>query len=358
MTYLGIVLTCRMILFGLSESHHEIPLQRIVDEAREELNSTGLSVAVITREGEIWQEVSGELAAGRPMTTDAAFQIGSITKTYTAALTMRLVEDGAFKLDDSIARWFPNLPNAQRITPRQILNHTSGLNDIFQKEGFTIGLYMNPARKWQIEDVLQHAGEPDFEPGDGWSYSSTGYLVLTRIAELQAESSYAELLRREFFTPMGLRRTYIGGVDSVPEPVAHAYIDINNDGKPEDYSAMLPMTGFLTAFGGAGAIVATPGDVAIWLRALVRGEVVALDEMEKWVDRTDGNQHGLGLLKTTIDGVELIGHRGNSGGFSCAAWHAPQRQLTVVVCCNRNGILVTPAVSRVLKAIDESNSHN
>jgi len=140
--------------------------------------------------------------------------------------------------------------------------------------------------------------------------------------------------------------------------VAHAYIDINNDGKPEDYSAMLPMTGFLTAFGGAGAIVATPGDVAIWLRALVRGEVVALDEMEKWVDRTDGNQHGLGLLKTTIDGVELIGHRGNSGGFSCAAWHAPQRQLTVVVCCNRNGILVTPAVSRVLKAIDESNSHN
>lgn len=149
---------------------------------------------------------------------------------------------------------------------------------------------------------------------------------------------------------MRLKRIFLGGFDEIPEPAAHGFMDINGDHVEDNFSALVSMNGFLSASGGAGCIVATAEDAAVFWDALFAGQLVDVDKMLDWVARTDGNQHGLGMLKIELDGCKLIGHRGNTGGFSCAAWHVPQHDLTISVWRNKNGLHLNDVVTLILKA--------
>lgn len=332
-------------------------LQGALDRGRAELAIRGASAAVILADGAIWTGGSGaalgdgERAVG--VTPETTFEIGSITKTYTGALAAQLAGEGLLSLDDPLALWMPDAPDADRITLRQLLQHTSGWADTWDEPGFIPGLVMSAARVWSPEEVIARMPDPVLAPGEGWEYSSTGYVAVGRALELATDRSFAGLLRERFFIPLGLEHTLLGGADPIPEPTAHGYVDINGDGEAEDLTAALPRTSFLTAASSAGGILATPRDVAMWLRSLLRGEAVspaALEQMTRWVERPDGHHYGLGLLRIELEGRTLIGHRGNSAGFSAAAWHLPDEGLTVVVLTNANGVLVTPIVEALLDA--------
>jgi CubicO group peptidase (beta-lactamase class C family) len=119
--------------------------------------------------------------------------------------------------------------------------------------------------------------------------------------------------------------------------MAHAYIDINDDGTPEDVTAMVQLTAFITAAWSAGAVAATASDLATWIRAYARGEVARgplFEDMTRWVDRGDGSYYGMGLIKKQHGDRTILGHRGASAGFSASAWHAPDVNITVVVLTN------------------------
>jgi D-alanyl-D-alanine carboxypeptidase len=328
-------------------------LQAALDAGRAEIDARGASAAIIFPDGRRWTGASGVAHDTLAVVPETVFEAGSITKTFTAALVLQLSADGLVALDDVLARWVSTYPNAGGITIRQLLNHTSGLDDAMQNPRYVPAMIANPRRSWTADEVLELVADPHFEPGAGWRYSNAGYLLLGKVVEAATGRSAGDLMSERLFLPSGLSRTYFAASEYVPGPMAHAYVDINSDGQPEDLTDLMPNTSFLTSAWTAGAVVSTAADLATWIRALHTGAVLApaqYAEMIRFVDRPDGNRYGQGVLRVELDSVVLHGHRGNSTGFSSAAWHAPDTGITVVVLTNTHGMQVTPIVRALLEA--------
>lgn len=326
---------------------------RIVDSVRTAMNLPGASVAVIAGDGRVWTGTSG-IANGSnaPVTRAHLFELGSITKTYVAALMLDLAAQGKVSLDDSVSKWFPAFPNASGVTVKQLLQHTSGLHNYSENPAYIPALRADFTRKWTPQDNYKYMKEPYFAPGGGWHYSSANYLLLGEIAERVSEMSVAQALRARVLTPRNLERTYFAPDEEPEGQRAHAFLDINGDGKPEDFTSMVPNTSFITAAGAAGALVATAEDVARFGHGLL-GALASHDRwhvpMTQWVDRGDGMQHGLGVIRYVVDGQELLGHKGNTVGYSAALWHSTARRLTVAVLTNANAVDVTPLARALLR---------
>lgn len=341
-------------------SAQDATLQLVLDSAREALGAPGASAAVVFADGRTWRGVSGLAGPGRPVEPATAFELGSVTKTYTAALVLQLVEAGRLRLDDTLAGWYPDLSGARRITLRQLLNHTSGLHDPLQEDEYVPAMLENPGKAWTTEEILARLGAPYHPPGAGWHYTNTGFQLAGRIAEQVADSAIGVLFRSHLFGPLGLARTWYAPTAPVPEPRSEAWIDINSDGRPEPVSLFIPMTAFRTSGGAAGGLASSAEDAARWLHALAGGRVLSpamWSAMTSWVDRPDGDRYGLGLLGLVEDGdVRLVGHKGNSAGFSAAVFHDPATGLTAAVLTNAHAADVTPAVRALLSAASAASS--
>jgi D-alanyl-D-alanine carboxypeptidase len=327
-------------------------LQAMLDSARSSMGANGAVAAVVFRDGTMWSGASGIASPGQPVTTQTAFELGSITKTYTAAAVLGLVAEGRLSLDDRLDRWYPDVTGADRITLAMLLNHTHGLHDPSQEADFVPAILRTPGREWTAEDLFERMAEPHFEPGSEWRYSNTGYHLLGRIAERITGHSMARLVRDMLLTPLGREETWYAASEPVAGASAAAYIDVSGSGTALPVSRMIPWTAFLTSAGAAGSVVASAPDAAMWLHALATGRVLpdsAWTRMTSWVDRPDGNRHGLGLLR--LEGAErpLIGHKGNSAGFSAAVFHEPTSGITVAVLTNAHAVDVTPVVIALLE---------
>jgi D-alanyl-D-alanine carboxypeptidase len=328
-------------------------LQAALDSACAALGARGASATVILADGSTWTGVHGLADSAARVTPETVFEIGSITKTFTAALVLQLATEGVLDLDAPFTRWVEGFPHADGATLRRLLNHTSGIADAFDHPELIPTLILDPERRWTPQATFAYAGEPRFAPGAGWDYSSTNYHLLGVAAVTAGGDSMSAQLRRRFIGPLGLRRTFYAAEERMTAPLAHAYLDHDEDGEEDDMTLLVPRTALLTAAGAAGCMVSSSPDLARWTRALVAGGVIA-DSMRRhmtaWVDRPDGHRHGLGVLRVELDGVALIGHRGNSMGYSAAVWHAPEAGVTIVVLTNRHGVLVTPIVRALLRA--------
>jgi D-alanyl-D-alanine carboxypeptidase len=308
---------------------------------------------VILPDGGVWTGVHGLADSASRVTPETVFEIGSITKTFTAALVLRLATEGTLDLDAPFTRWVEGFPHRSHATLRRLLNHTSGLADAFDNPELIPTLIFDPERRWTPHATFAYAGEPSFAPGEGWDYSSTNYHLLGVVAVVAGGDSMSAQLRRRFLEPLGLRRTFYAAEESIAATIAHAYLDHDEDGEEDDMTLLVPRTAFLTAAGAAGCMVSSSPDLARWTRAFIAGSVIADSmrrEMTEWVERPDGHRHGLGVLRVEVDGVALLGHRGNSMGYSGAAWHAPEAGVTIVVLTNKHGVLVTPVVRALLHA--------
>jgi D-alanyl-D-alanine carboxypeptidase len=328
-------------------------LQAVLDTARTRLGAPGAAAAVILADGRIWSGASGSGGPGRPVGVGTAFELGSVTKTYTAALVLRLVAEGRLGLEDRLSRWHPDLEDAGRITVEQLLNHTHGLHDPLQAPDFVPTVLAEPGRHWTLADVTTRMRAPHFEPGTGWRYSNTGYHLLGAIVESVTDSAFGAVMRARLLEPLGLASTWYGSADPPGTDLAAAYIDPSGSGTAQPVSLLMPWVAFRTAAGPAGAVVATASDAARWLHALATGELLAeagWRHMTAWVDRPDGGQYGLGLLRVERPGGALIGHRGNSAGYSAAVFHDPATGVTVAVLTNAHAVDVTPAVDALLAA--------
>ena len=145
--------------------------------------------------------------AARPMRPDDRFRIGSVTKTFVAALVLRLVEEGRLRLDDPVERWLPGLvPGGRSITVRHLLSHTAGLPDYVEDPR----LRREPERRWTPTELVSLALARSRErvpPGGAFAYSSTDYVLLGLIAEKAGGADLGDQLRDRLFEPLGLRRT-------------------------------------------------------------------------------------------------------------------------------------------------------
>ena len=325
-------------------------LQRQLDESRERLGIPGLSVSIVFRDGTTWTGVSGlaDVQGKVPVEADTAFAIASVSKTYTAALILALAGDGAIDLDASAKRYLPEAAIDARITVRQLLDHTSGLDDYFLHPPIDRALQSEPAAFWSIRRTLRYVGKAYFAPGTGWKYSNTNYLYLGLIAERVSGVSLATALRDRILGPHGLDGTWYQAVEEPRRPLAHGYrfgsaargaapIDLS------DGTGVAPFTSVVTAAAGAGSIAATSADVARWARLLYTGEVLGPEmtaRMLGGVLATAGYRprvpYGLGVQAFPIDDRLAFGHSGRLLGFRSVVRHFPGEALTVAVLTNQS----------------------
>lgn len=181
----------------------------------------------VTRDGEnLFTGAMGESLSGVPVSTDMHFRNGAFAFTYISQIVAALVDAGQLSLDDRIDAWLPDLPDADQVSIRMLLNMTSGYADYVYADGFAKAFYRDPFRQWDNTELIKigmQAGR-QFKPGSNWAYSHTNYVILGELLESVTGKPMAELMRTYVIEPMGLKNT--GGNNDtprIPAPVLHSF---------------------------------------------------------------------------------------------------------------------------------------
>ncbi|NIM94528.1 MAG: serine hydrolase [Anaerolineales bacterium] len=300
----------------------------------------GLSAAVIVPGYEPWLDVAGYSQADVPITTDMIFDAGSIEKSFQAALIMELAAEGRLALDDPISDYLPDLPNMdESATIRQLLNHTSGIANVFEHPEFPwLGPDVDYSRNWELEEVFSNFVLPPYDsPGRVQHYSSTNYLLATKIVEVVTGSSVPSEIQQRFLEPMKLQHTFIsmGEEPILGDTVAHAWMDVDSDGVLEDiYGIPRTWQASLTH----PVMFANANDLARWTHSLYHEGIILnasmMEEMltfpEEVLRDPEGGIYGLGVVDySNILGEEAIGHLGSSLGYTAAALYLPEYEISV-----------------------------
>ncbi len=290
-------------------------LQEVAD-AYVEAGVVGLALAARTPSCPPIEVVAGvaELTSEAPLTVDHRLRIGSVTKTVTAALLLRLQEDGLVDLDAPISDYVDTpVPNADEISVRQLLNHTSGIANYLNTPGFFD--IADGDRVWEPAELVQMGVDlgPVFGPGQGWEYSNTNYILAGLIAEAVTGQTLGQAVRATILEPVGLDETYFDGEEMIAGELAHGYT-------PEED---LTFSHHPSAPWAAGAMVMTVGDLAAWTDALLRGSLLTDDSKEQMLEGVaTGNPelpyYGLGLEMAALDAGAAVGHGGLFPGYTTA----------------------------------------
>jgi D-alanyl-D-alanine carboxypeptidase len=327
-------------------------LQLELDRVRRQLGIPGISATILFPDGSHWTGVSGlaDIATKRRVTPDTAFAVASMTKTFTSALILQLVDAGRLRLTDPAIAVLPalKLKLDRRITVAMLLNHTSGLADYFLNPKIDGPLQKRPTVAWTVEQTLRYVGKPLSPPGRAWHYSNTNYLLLGLIAERVSGTPYAQLVRARLLDPTGLRATWVQTAEKPRAALAHGYRlpGTKPTVKPvdlDDGSGIAPFRSVVTAAGSAGSLASTSGDLATWARALYAGRVLGptgtgllLSGFSKTTNYLPGVSYGYGVQALSIDGHPSLGHSGRLLGFQGAFRHLPVDGLTIVVLTNQS----------------------
>jgi len=293
-----------------------------------------------------------DVVAGIANTPETRFQIASISKTLTGALTLLVREEGLLALDDPAARWLPDLPYLQRdgvdVTIRHLLTHTAGVPDVY-----LLFDLMRPST-WPstpAEALAAIAAKPlRFTPGDHFEYSTSGYLLLGRIIEVATGEPYETAVRARILDPLGMAATWIAP-PADPGPVAIGYGSLGPLLTP---ISPLFDPGLVAAGGGW---TSTIDDLARWRQALRAGTLLTpalVDELTSpavTVADPPGSAYGLGFERQTIAGEEWWGHWGLTIGFKTAFLQLPARDAAMVVLANRNDAPVKELVEEVVRTL-------
>jgi len=212
--------------------------------------------------------VSGyeNVATRRRIRAGDRFRVGSVTKTFVATVVLQLAGEGRLALDDTVERWLAGIvPNGDRITVRQLLNHTSGLAD-YADDAFVRRVLDDRGKLWAPRELIAlGTGRPPlFTPGAGFAYLSTGYIALGLIVEAASGQPLAAELRRRIFAPLHLRATSLDAKPRIAGAYAHGYTRYHGGRRPLDISAIGQSFDW-----AAGAIVSTTDDLARFYRALL-----------------------------------------------------------------------------------------
>ena len=293
----------------------------------------GARIALRVPDGTITQAESGTATidpASSPVDPDLAWNVGSVTKTFVAVVVLQLAEEGAVDLDGGIDAWFPDLPGADRITVRQLLQHTSGLGEYKDQPD----VLRDPTRRWTPSELIAvaEAGGRVGEPGGAHHYANTNYIVLGEIVGKVTGHAWADEVRTRVVEPLGLAHT---GEISDERPVGYqaadsAFVDATWSSDP-------------SIGGAAGAMQSTGRDLLRVVTALADGTLLSppsLAAMRTFVAAEDYSQfgivhgYGLGLERYVLDGLTVEGHMGTGDAQSAYVGYDTERGTAVAVMTN------------------------
>jgi CubicO group peptidase (beta-lactamase class C family) len=292
-----------------------------------------------------------ELSGKRPAGATTVYEIGSITKQFTAAAILQLAEQGRLALDDDLSRYVPTFPlQAHRVTIRQLLNHTSGIRSYTSDS--------EAQRFWGMDVppdsiIAVVAGDPfDFPPGTGWRYNNTGYVLLGMIIEKVSAQSYAAYVEEQLFRPLRLSRTrYCPSRHARDTTFAAGYsaAGAQRQLQPAMYLSM-------THPYAAGALCSSARDYVTWQRALHGGRVLNEASYRLMItpDTLANGQrlnYGFGLMTGTLGPYDMIHHTGGIPGFTTAQLYVPEKSLSVVVFTNTDAASPEPLALNIAQVV-------
>ncbi len=328
-------LTALVILTWVSLSFAQSPdtvkLNQFFDRLAEKNQAMGS--LYITKDGKVeytrsigFSQITS--AEKKPLTNNTKYRIGSVTKMFTTAMIFQLINEGKLKLSDTLDRFFPQIPNAEKITISQLLGHRSGIPDLTDGSG-----KMNPKTQSEILAIIAK-GTPDFEPDAKYTYSNSGFVVLGFIIENITGTPYQDNLNKRICAKIGLRDTYLGT----------EYTDIN---KNESFSYRYvgdwkqePET-HLSIAGGAGAVISTPADLAKFIQALFDGKIVSQESLSHMI------QNNLGMETFSYNSKTFYGHTGGIDNFGSWLVYSPEEKLVVSYSSNAKVYPVTQIIDGV-----------
>ena len=319
-------------------------LQKVLDKGVKKYKIRGVSSAIVFNTDRVWVGTSGISHDTVLMQPEMFFSIGSITKNFVAALTLMLAEKGILSLDDKLSKWLPVYPHIDPdITIRQLLNHTSGIYMFWNNDDLWKALIKDRTRIWKPEEILEYIKEPHFQPGNGWGYSNTNYLLMAMIIEKATGRTLAYELKKELWEPLDLQNYYLWLADSIPENQAHVFGDNFQFGSAEQDLTFLPRASHESITFGSSGIVTTAADLANWCQELFEGNVLKKESMHEMLSFVEffpqSNMKGYGLgvqmfRNKIVNGEYAIGHGGGNIGTATYMVYLPEYHASVVVMVN------------------------
>jgi D-alanyl-D-alanine carboxypeptidase len=281
------LLTLALFTAGYAQTLDKAKLDQFFDRLAEKNKAMGS--LTIAKDGAVlytraigYSQING--TEKKPLTAANRFRIGSITKMFTATMILQLVEEGKLKLTDTLDKFFPQVPNAKKITIVQILAHRSGIPNVRRDRDSQRNVSTIPITKDEMLALIVK-GKPDFEPDAKHSYSNSGYFLLGLILEKLTGKPYGEALEERITSKIGLKDTYTatGNID-VNKNESLTYFNLGGDWKqvPETHPSILF---------GAGSIISTPNDLAKFVQALFDGKIVSKESLDQMKTIRDGDNY-------------------------------------------------------------------
>jgi D-alanyl-D-alanine carboxypeptidase len=311
-------------------------LDAAFEKSFEQSGVPGAIAAIRTPEG-TWVSTLGvaSKASGKPMRANMHHRIGSVTKTFTATLLLKADAQGRLSLDDTIDQYVKGVPNGDEITLRQMANMSSGIASYTADKQWAKEALSHPRRVWKPEELARIGikDSPVFDPGKGWQYSNTNYVLLGLVLEQVTGKPIGKLYQKEIIEPLNLRETSFPGADpSLPKPYDHGYtLQGQSKGKLVDATHWSPSWSWT-----AGAMISTADDLLVYGRALGTGEDLLPPEQQAerltsflygLKPNTPQRAYGLGL----VDQRGWLGHTGEVPGYNTSLYYNAELHTTMVI---------------------------
>ena len=307
------------------------PVDKLVKEQMAQHRIPGVALTVIQNARRVKTGTYGfsNLELKTPVTPDTVFEIGSITKQFTAACTLLLAQDGKLSVDDPVSRYLTNTPPSwSKITLRHLLTHTSGIKTYTSLDGFELRRHLT-----QAQFIAKIGALPlDFPPGEKFAYCNTGFNLLGDVVENVSGKNYWDFLRGRILAPLGMNATTSREPRNLIPNRANGYErDANGALVNRDYD--------LTDVFAAGAIVSTVGDLAKWDAALNSEKILSqASKQQMWsptkLNNGSPHEYGFAWWLNPVQGHRRIGHTGETSGFTASFERFPDDKLSVIVLCN------------------------
>ncbi|MCJ8154946.1 beta-lactamase family protein [Chryseobacterium sp. SSA4.19] len=252
------------------------------------------------------------------------YRIGSISKTFTAVLVMKAVEDKTLSLDRKLSDFYPEIPNSDKINIEQLLQHRSGIHNLTDEAEYA-QYYMKPQTETDLINIIKKY-KSDFEPRSKYNYSNSNYILLGFILEKTYKKPYSELIKDKIAKPLNLTLTEAGGTIDSSKNQANSYMYANG------IYHRLPETDMSIPV-GAGNIISTPTELIKFILGLEQGKLLkkeSLDRMKNFID-----DYGYGVVKFTSGKISGFGHNGGIDGFRSALFYFPDLQIAVSYVVNQ-----------------------
>ncbi|MEP6807498.1 MAG: serine hydrolase domain-containing protein [Chloroflexota bacterium] len=283
-------------------------LQAAVDRARAAFGLGAVAVGISADATLGWSGASGPARDGHTALSGVTpFAIASVTKTFTAAIVLQLVDEGRVRLEAEVTDYLPEVAIAHGVTVKQLLSHTSGIADLLAP--MRDRLNAEPRRIWQPAEVLALIGPAAFAPGSSYGYSNSNYVIAGMLVERVTGNPFADELERRITGPLKLLGT------GFPE----------NGGHPN-----LLGPSWASAFWTSAALDSDASDLVRWGDALYGGDILSPASLASMLDfNADG--YGMGAERYTLGGLPGYGHSGLLRGYTTLLVHVPGAHLTLAV---------------------------